>query len=323
MDRRYFLRTALAGALGCPRLATAQPSARVRRLGWLSPFVGPRPTFRDAMRELGYVEGKTFVFETRLAEGKYDRLPALAAELVSMKVDLIVAVAPAAVRATKEATKSIPIVIAWWGGPDLVESGVVASFARPGGNITGVHMLSVALDEKRLELLLQAVPAARRIAVLTHEGILFEPMLAPIRKAAAALAVQLHTIDVGEAGGYEGTFDAMAQKGSQALLVVASPKFDPDRKRIFALAARRRIPAMYGWDFFAAEGGLMGYGPSRAEMDRRAASLVDKILKGANPGNLPIEQPTKFELGINLKVARALGLTIPQSLLLRADQVIE
>jgi putative ABC transport system substrate-binding protein len=275
------------------------------------------------MRELGYVEGKTFVFETRLAEGKYDRLPALAAELVSAKVDLIVAVAPAAVRATKEATKSIPIVIAWWGGPDLVESGVVASFARPGGNITGVHMLSVTLDEKRLELLLQAVPGARRIAVLTHEGILFEPMLAPIRKAAAALAVQLHTIDVGEAGGYEGTFDAMAQKGSQALLVVASPKFDPDRKLIFALAARRRIPAMYGWDFFAAEGGLMGYGPSRAEMDRQAASLVDKILKGANPGDLPIEQPTKFELGINLKAARALGLSIPQSLLSRADQVIE
>jgi putative ABC transport system substrate-binding protein len=219
------------------------------------------------MREFGHVEGKTFVFETRLAEGKYDRLPALAAELVSAKVDLIVAVAPAAVRAAKEATKSIPIVIAWWGGPDLVESGVVASFARPGGNITGVHMLSMILDER--------------------------------------------------------AFDVMVQKGVQALLVVASPKFDPERKSIFTLAARRRIPTMYGSSAFAAEGGLMGYGPSRAELDRQAASLVDKILKGANPGDLPIEQPTKFELGINLKAARALGLTIPQSLLSRADQVIE
>jgi putative ABC transport system substrate-binding protein len=275
------------------------------------------------MHELGHVEGKTLAFETRLAEGKYDRLPALATELVSAKVDIIIAVAPAAARAAREATKRIPIVIAWWGGPDLVESGLVASFARPGGNITGVHMLSLALDEKRLELLLQAVPAARKVAVLTHEGILFEPMLAPIRKAATTLGVQLDTFDVGEGGGYEGAFDAMAKKGSQALQVVASPKFDPDRKLIFALAARRRIPAMYGWDFFAAEGGLMGYGPSRAEMDRRAATQVDKILKGANPGDLPIEQPTKFDLGINLRTAKALGLTIPQSLLRRADLVVE
>jgi len=323
MDRRAFIGTLAGGLLAAPRAAEAQSVGKVARVGWLSPFSGPRPTFRDAMRDLGYVEGKTFVFETRLAEGQYDRLPALAAELVTSRVDLIVAVAPAAVRAAKEATSKIPIVIAWWGGPDLVESGVVASFSRPGGNITGVHMLAVTLDEKRIELLLQAVPAARKIAVLTHEGILFEPMLPPIRKAAAALAVQLHTVDVGEAGGYEGAFDTMAQKGSQALLVVASPKFDPDRKLIFALAARRRIPAIYGWDFFAAEGGLMGYGPSRAEMDRRAASLVDKILKGANPGDLPIEQPTKFALGINLRTAKALGLTIPPSLLQRADQVIE
>ncbi len=230
ITRRYFLLTSLAGAFGFPRLAMAQPGTRVRRLGWLSPLVSPRPTFRDAMRELGHVEGKTFVFETRIAEDKYERLPALAAELVSAKVDLIVAVGPAAVRAAKGATKSIPIVIAWWGGPDLVESGVVASFARPGGNITGVHMLSMILDEKRLELLLQAVPAAKRVGVLTHEGIQFEPMLAPIRKAATALAVQLHTVDVGEAGGYERAFDVMVQKGVQALLVVASPKFDPERK---------------------------------------------------------------------------------------------
>jgi putative ABC transport system substrate-binding protein len=323
MDRRYFLLTSLAGAFGFPRLAMAQPGVRVRRLGWLSPIVSPRPTFRDAMRELGHVEGKTFVFETRLAEDKYERLPALAEELVSAKVDLIVAVGPAAVRAAKAATKSIPIVIAWWGGPDLVESGVVASFARPGGNITGVHMLSMILDEKRLQLLLQAVPAARRVGVLTHEGTQFEPMLAPIRKTATALAVQLHTVDVGEAGGYERAFDVMVQKAVQALLEVASPKLEPERKLIFAQAARRRIPTMYGSSAFAAEGGLMGYGPNRAELDRQAASLVDKILKGANPGDLPIEQPTRFELGINLKVARALGLTIPQALLSRADQVVE
>jgi putative ABC transport system substrate-binding protein len=296
----------------------------VYRVGWLSLFGDPRRAFREALRELGYVEGKNIAFETRNADGNYEGIPAFAAELVRLKVDIIIAVAPPAIRAAKQATSSIPIVMAYWGGPDLVESGVVASFARPGGNVTGVHMLSSVLDPKRLEFLLQAVPAAKKVAVLAHSPLhRFEPALVDIRKVAPGLGVQLHVLEVGDATGYEAAFDSMARAGAEALLVPTSPQFSRDSKAIIELAARRRIPAIYDFGFFATQGGLMSYGPTYSEMDRQAAKLVDKILRGAKPADLPVEQPTKFELIINLKTAKALGLTIPQSLLSRADEVIQ
>ncbi len=330
ISRRRFL-TGVAsglapiGAAAHAQEHKAQQAGKVYRVGWLSFFGEPRPTFREAMRELGYVEGKTVVFEARNADGRSDRMPELVAELITSKVDIIVASAPPAILAAKDATRSIPIVMAYWGGPDLVESGVIASFARPGGNVTGVHMLSSVLDAKRLDLLVQAVPAARKVAVLGAESPSFEPQLIGIglREVAPRLRVELHFVLVGGAEGYEAGFDSIARAGAGALVVLTAPRFERDRKLIFDLAARRRVPAIYFWGYHATEGGLMGYGPSRSEMDRQAAKLVDRILKGAKPGDLPVEQPTKFELVINLKTAKALGLTIPQSLLLRADEVIQ
>jgi putative ABC transport system substrate-binding protein len=322
VDRRAFIGTLTGSLLAAPLAAEAQRTG-IHRVGWIAPFGDLRPSFREAMRELGYIEGKTVAFETRNADGNYDQMPDLAAELVRSKVHIIVAVAPAAIRAAKDATSSIPIVMAYWGGPNLVESGVIASFTRPGGNVTGVHMLASALEPKRLELLVQAVPAAKKIAVLSHDGTLFEPQLIGLRSVAPSLRVELRVVPVREAEGYEGAFDAIAGVGAGALVVPTAPKFERDRKLIFDLAARRRVPAIYFWGSHATEGGLMGYGPNRAEMDRQAARAVDRILKGAKPGDLPVEQPTKFELVINLKTAKALGLTIPPALMQRADQVIE
>ena len=323
MDRRAFL--GLLGLLGAPLVGEAQQAGKLPRVGWIAAFGDLRPTFREAMRELGHVEGKTVVFEARDADGRLDRMPDLVAELIRSKVDIIVASAPPAILAAKDATRSIPIVMAYWGGPDLIESGVITSFSRPGGNITGIHMLSSELDAQRLDLLVQVVPAARTIAVLGMESPRFEPQMIGIglKKIAPRLHVELHFALVGEAEGYETAFESMVRAGAGALVVLTNPRFERDRKLIFELAARRRIPAIYFWGYHAAEGGLMGYGPSRAEIDRQAAKLVDRILKGAKPGDLPVEQPTKFELVINLKTAKALGLTIPASLLQRADRVIE
>ena len=313
----------ILGLFVAPLAAKAQPAGKVYRVGWLSLFGEPRSTFREALRDLGYVEGKNVAFETRNADGNYEGIPALAAELVSLKVNIIIASAPPAIRAAKQATSSIPIVMAYWGGPNLVESGVIASFARPGGNVTGVHMLSSVLDPKRLELLLQAVPAAKKVAVLAHPLPRFEPALVDVRKVAPGLGVQLHVVEVADATGYEAAFDSMARAGAEALLVPTSPQFSRDRKSIIELAAKRRIPTIYDFSFFAIQGGLLSYGPTQAEMDRQAAKLVDRILKGAKPADLPVEQPTKFELVINLQTAKALGLTSPPTLLGRADQVIE
>jgi len=323
IDRRTLLAGTAVVLFAPPLAAEAQRAGKVYRVGWLSLFGEPRPTLREALRGLGYVEGKNLVFETRIADGNYEGIPALAAELVRLKVDIIIASAPPSIRAAKQATSSIPIVMAYWGGPNLVESGVIASFARPAGNVTGVHMLSSVLDPKRLELLLQAVPAAKKVAVLAHLLPRFEPALVDIRKVAPGLGVKLHVVEVADATGYEAAFNSMARAGDEALLVPSSPQFSRDRKPIIELAARRRIPAIYDFDFFAIQGGLMSYGPTQAEMDRQAAKLVDRILKGAKPADLPVEQPTKFELVINLKAAKALDLTIPPSLLARADQIIE
>ncbi len=323
MKRRGFLSALSAGLLAAPLAAEAQQAGKVYRVGWLATFTEPRSTFREAMRELGYVEGKNIAFETRRSESRFDDLPRLATELVTAKVDVIVAVAPAAIRAAKQASNSTPVVMAFWGGPDLVESGVIASFARPGGNVTGVHMLASDLDSKRLELLLQAVPTTRKVAVL-YTRPLFEPQLMFLRRTAPSLRVQLTVVEVGdESTRYEVAFESMARAGIGALVVPASPKLFQDRKSIIPLAAKYRIPTIYEWSASATDGGLMAYGATLGEMDRQSARFVDKILKGAKPGDLPIEQPTKFELVINLRTAKALGLTIPPSLLARADQVIE
>jgi putative ABC transport system substrate-binding protein len=308
--------------------ATALHGADKRyRIGWLSlpATAGPRATFSEAMRDLGYVEGRNMVFEVRTADGQLERLPRLVTDFSRLKVDVIVAVAPAAIRAAKHGTATIPIVMAFWGGPDLVESGIVASFARPGSNVTGVHMLAVALDAKRLELLLGAVPKAKRVSILTHGGASFEPQLSEIRKVAETIGLHLRLSDVSPTDpGYDQAFEAMAQARTEGLLVPTSPQFARDRRQIIALAAKHRIPAIYDGSAAAAQdGGLMGYGASLAEMDRRAAVFVDRILRGAKPGDLPIEQPTKFEFAINLRTARALGLTIPPALLLRADHIVE
>lgn len=324
MRRRQFL-VATAVVLAAPFSLSAQRTGKVFQIGWLHPGkTEPRESFRVAMRELGYVEGGAIAFVTRLAFGQSARLPDLAAELVRAKVDVIVAVAPGAILAAKKATRSIPVVMAYWGGPDLVQSGAVASFARPGGNVTGVHMLNSALDPKRLELLVEAVPGSKLIAVLTHGGHRFEQQLSGVRDTARALGVQLRIVDVAS---FDNEFDkalqSIVQLGAAAVLVPSSPLFTDARRRIIESVAKARIPAIFEWGFTADEGGLMAYGPTQQEMDRQVARYVDKILKGSKAGELPIEQPTKFELVVNLKSARAQGITVPQSTLLRADRVIE
>jgi putative ABC transport system substrate-binding protein len=321
MQRREFI--ALGGAMVWPLAALTQEPGKIFRIGWLTAVTGLPAEFRDALREFGWIEGTRVIFEVRQAEDRRERLPDLAADLVRSNVDIIVAQAPSAIRAAKQATTKIPIVMAFWGGPDLVQSGIVASFARPGGNITGVQMMLDALDAKRLDLLHQAVPSARKIAVLIHDLAPNEPQLPPVRHAARDRKLDLHVVATKEHGGYEGAFEAMVKIGPHALLVMDSPDFRRDRKLIIELAARKRVPAMHFSDDSAREGALLGYSPSRAELYRMAASYVDRILKGAKPSDLPIEQPTKFHLGINLKTAKELGLTIPPTLLAHADEVID
>jgi putative tryptophan/tyrosine transport system substrate-binding protein len=321
MDRRRFLLTSLAGALAAPLAAGAQTPGKVWRVGYLTPIEIPRAGLLEALRDLGYVEGQALRLEVRSAENNLDRLPELAVALEHAKVDLIVAVSPPAIRAASQATKTIPIVMAFWGGEGLIESGIVTSFARSGTNVTGIYMFAAELDAKRLGLLLEAMPSARRIGVL-NPGLGWEDFT-QVRGVAQRAKVQLRMIDIPGATSYERAFEAMANERIEALLVPSFPRFYQDQQQIVELARRRRIPAMYEWGEMARAGGLMGYGPVLVDLNRGVAVYVDKILKGAKPGDLPIEQPTKFELVINLKTAKALGLAIPQSLLARADQVIE
>jgi len=228
-------------------------------------------------------------------------------------------VSPSAIRAAKQATSTIPIVMHFWGGEGLIETGVVASFARPGGNITGVYMLSAELDAKRFELLLEALPNARKVAVLDRAN---GSPLTQVYEAARTAGIPLYVTDPPGPEGYDRVFDAMVKARVDAVLVPSSPRFYYEHQRIIEAAAKRRIPAMYEWAEIARDGGLMAYGPVYAELTHRVANYVDRILKGANPGDLPIEQPTKFEFVVNLKTAKALGVTIPESILVRADEVI-
>jgi putative ABC transport system substrate-binding protein len=324
MDRREFVSTVAVGLLASPRAIEAQQAGRVYRLGILgptSPPSGPTPGTSAALRELGYVEGQNLVVERRYAEGKIDRLPGLARELVNLQVDVIVASGSAAIRAARDATTTIPIVLL--GGFDPVAQGFVASLARPAGNITGIMIApGGALAGKRLELLKEAVPRATRIAFLTRDDPAIRLQLEEAEKAASSLGVKLAVVEVRD-GDYDRAFATMAAERAGALFVAATPYFFSDRKRIIELAAKHRLPAIYEWPEQAEEGGLMAYGSSLPELYRRVAVYVDRILKGAKPGDLPIEQPTKFELVINLKTAKALGLKVPRPLVARADRVIE
>ena len=329
MDRRAFISTLTGGLLAAPLAAEAQPAAKVARIGFLSTSLAANPHLTDAfgqgLRDLGYVEGRTVVIEYRDAEGNLERLPALAAELVALKVDVIVSPNTPAALAAKQATRTLPIVFVGVGEP--VASGLVSSLARPGGNVTGLSVVSPELVGKWLELLTQAVPEVSRVAVLRQPGAMDErtekDMLKGAEVAARALGVRLQFVEARSSADLERAFSDMIRERAGALTVRPAPMFVSERRRLVALAAKNRLPAVYPWREFVDAGGLMAYGPNLADLYRRAAPYVDKILRGAKPGDLPVEQPTKFELAINLKTAKALGLTIPPSLLQRADQVIE
>ena len=321
--------TLLLGGLFSPVAAEAQQVAKVPRIGYLVGSLAGDPhrteAFRQGLRDLGYVEGGNVVIEYRDAEGKLERLPALAAELVALKVDVIVTSGTLAALAAKQATRTLPIVFSPAGDP--VTSGLVTSLARPGGNITGLSALNPELVGKRLELLKQAVPGVSRVAVLWQPGAFGEraekDMLKGAEVAARALGVQPQFVEARGPADFDRAFSDMTKTRAGALTVLGSNMFVSERRRLVDLAAKNRLPAVYAVREFVDAGGLMAYGPNLADLYRRAATYVDKILKGAKPGDLPVEQPTKYELVINLKAAKALGLKIPQSVLERADHVVE
>jgi putative ABC transport system substrate-binding protein len=329
MDRRDTVLALLAfGA--APFAAEAQP-AKIARIGYLTTSTAANPhlreAFRQGLRDLGYVEGRNLVIEYRDAEGKIERLPALAAELVALKVDVIfVGGGTRVTLAAMQATKTIPIVFTGVGDP--VTSGLVTNLARPGGNVTGLSGLGPELVGKRLEQLTQAVPGVSRVAVLWLPGALGErtdkDMLTGADVAARALGVRLQFVEATrDPADFDRAFSDMTSARAGALTVLPSNRFLREHRRLVDLAAKNRLPAVYTSREFVDAGGLMSCGANEPDLFRRAATYVDKILKGAKPGDLPVEQPTKFELVINLKTAKALGLTIPQSVLARADEVIQ
>ena len=321
IDRRLTLVVTVAlTLLAAPLAAEAQQAGKMFRIGGLG--FGSPELLRQSLREVGYVEGLNLAIEWRDAEGKTERFDALAAELVRLKVDVIVAANPAATFAAKRSTASIPIVMV--NTPDPVQLGLVVSLGRPGGNVTGTTTLSADLSVKQLELLKEAVPRAVRIAVLWNPTNPWHPLaLKGVEAAARSLAVQLQIVEVRGPEELDNAFATMTRERAGAVLVLADPMTFFHRARLADLAAKRRLPAMYGVRGYVDAGGLMSYWANQTDLYRRVASYVDRILKGAKPGDLPIEQPTRFELVINLKTARALGLTIPPSLLLRADHLVE
>ena len=322
MDRRAFIVCAASVLATGPPVVRAQQ--RLWRIAYLTPVDIPRQTMVAALSELGYVEGRTAQLEVRSAQNDFQRLPELAADLVRARVDVIVAVSPPAIVAASRATKTIPIVMAFWGGEGLVESGVVASFSRPGGNVTGVYMLADELEVKRLELLLEAVPTARTVAMLNPgAGWTMAKLTDDLRQIAERHGARFIVSDVNESADYDTTFAVMNRAKVDAVIVPSFPRFYREHRSIIEAAARHHIPAMYEWGDIARDGGLLAYGPVSADLNRRVAVYIDKILKGAKPGELPVEQPSKFELVINVNTMKVLGLTIPQPLLLRADELIQ
>jgi putative ABC transport system substrate-binding protein len=329
MNRRTFLCALTLGTLAAPLAVEPQQAAKIARIGYLATSLADNPhqhaAFLQGLRDLGYVEGRNVVIEYRDAEGKLERLPAFAAELVALKVDVIVAAAGTlAALASKQATRTLPIVFIAVGNP--VTSGLVTSLARPGGNLTGLSAVSPELTSKWLELLKQAVPGVSRVAFLWQPGGLGDTDKEVLREAevaARALGVRLQFVEARGPADIDRAFSEMTRARTGALTVVSTPMFGSERRRLVDLAAKNRLPAMFSFRGYVDAGGLMSYGSNLADLFRRAATFVDKILKGAKPADLPVEQPTKFELVINLKTAKALGLTIPPSVLGRADQIIE
>jgi putative ABC transport system substrate-binding protein len=329
VKRRAFLYGS-AAVVAAPLASEAQQAAKVPRIGYVGLNSGANPhlreAFRQGLRDLGYVEGRNVEIEYRDAEGKPERLSALAAELVALKVNVIVTGGgtPTAL-AAKQATKTIPIVFA--SAPDPVTDGLVTSLARPGGNVTGSSNLTPELVGKCLEQLKQAVPGVSRVAVLWQPGVQGErtdkDMLKGADVAARALGVRLQLVQARSPADFDRAFSDMTRARAGALAVLGSAMFFSERRRLVDLAAKNRLPAVYTSRDIVDAGGLMAYGPDLADSFRRAATYVDKILKGAKPADLPVEQPTKFDLVINLRTAKAIGITIPPSLLARADRVIE
>jgi len=327
VTRRAFIGTATGGLLAASFGADGQQADRISRVGWLAP--GPAPAggpmlhaLRDGLRELGYADGQSIQFEPRWAEGRIDRLPALAEDLVRLKVQVIFAWGYPSIMAAKRATATIPIVFLTHFDP--VESGFVTSLARPGGNVTGRTFMSPDLAAKRLQLLREIVPGVSYVALMAntaHPGT--QSMLAHFQSSAQLLGVRLEIVEPRSPDEFDGAYASIMRKGVGALHVNLDPLFMENRPRLIQLAMTHRLPTTYDVRQFVDGGGLMSYGPSVLGEVRRAAVQVDRILKGAKPADLPVEQPTKFELIINLKTAKTLGLTIPPSLLQRADQVIE
>jgi putative ABC transport system substrate-binding protein len=330
VTRHTFLRglaalVASLGSFGLPTAADAQQPATLRRVGVLlvafSPESKEAQVFRQGLREARYAEGRDVAIEWRFADGDYARVPVLAADLVQRKVDVIVVDSTLAAQAVKRATSTIPVVMTSIADP--VGSGLVASLAHPGGNVTGLSMMLTDLTAKRLQLLKEAIPRVARVAVL------WNPDTPPHTKAiqelkavAPSLAIELSFVSARTPEEFGQAFSAVSRAHAQALYVIADPFFGIHRTTLFQLASKARLPTISGDRRLTDAGGLMSYGTNFAELWHRSAGYVDKILKGAKPGDLPIEQPTKFELVVNLKTARALGLTIPESILLQADEVI-
>jgi ABC-type uncharacterized transport system substrate-binding protein len=325
-SRRTFLATVIAGSLAASLAAVAQQAGKVYRIGfvWDSPTVWPHAlaAFRQGLRDLGWVEGQNIVVEYRWAEGRFDRLPSIMDELVRLNVDLIVAPTSIYTGAARRATSTIPIVFVSHADP--IGSGHVASLARPGANVTGLTIIMSETMAKSLELLKATIPGLTRVAVIWDPA---TPSHVPGVKAVEAvgrtLGLRLQTLAVRSATEFDNAFSAIVQERADAVLVLSTPLFMGEARRLAELALAHKLPTMFGPREHVEAGGLLSYGPDRADLYRRAAAYVDKILKGANPADLPVQQATKFELVINLKTAKALGLTIPQAVLLRADEVIQ
>ena len=327
MTRRAFLGMLAGGLLAAPLAAEAQPAAKVYRVGLLGgtpPTAEPRlwEGFFQEMRDRGYVEGRNVIYDGRWYGDHTEQLPALAAELVRLKVDVIVAGASPAPEAAQRATSTIPIVMSYH--PDPVGSGLVSSLARPGRNIMGLSVRSPELVGKQLQLLKEAVPGISRVALLSNPTVPYNALLVKEAEVAArSLKVQLQVLEARAPGDFASAFSAMRKDRAGGFTILAGSIFFAERTRIAELATQSRLPSIHRLREFAEARGLMAYGPSLPDSLRRAATYVDRILKGAKPADLPVEQPTKFELVINLKTAKALGLTIPPSLLARADEAIQ
>jgi ABC-type uncharacterized transport system substrate-binding protein len=328
MDRRTFLAGTGAVLLAAPLAAEAQSASKVYRVGILGEKASDRSearlwqAFRLGLRELGWIEGKNILIEDRWVEGNYARIPELAADLVRLRVDLIVTRGSTYVQGVKRATSSIPIVFLIHADP--VGTGHVTSLARPGGNITGLTIMMTETNRKGFEILISVVPAAKRIAVLWNPDTpSHTPGLKALEESARTLRVQLQAVVARTGADLEAAFSAMARAQAQAVLVLGLGVYMAERQRLAELATKYRLPTMFSWRDHVEAGGLMSYSPDNNDLFRRGAVYADKILRGAKPSDLPVEQASRFELVINLKTAKALGLTIPQSLLQRADEVIQ